>query len=148
VQAAALVQEALAGQKKPRCLLSQPAMLEGADHGRTTQPGVMRDLLAKADAYEKEPGINVVSIQVGFTWSDMPYTGPSIAVSHEPGAEARARTICGALIDEIWRRRGETLAARTGGYSSIADGIAAARAKSDKPGPLVLADGTDNPGGG
>ena len=65
MQAAALVQEAMEGKKKPRCLLSQPAMLEGAEHGRTTQPGVMRDLLAKADAYEKEPGINVVSIQVG-----------------------------------------------------------------------------------
>src|SRR6478736_1098264 len=44
VQAAALVQEVLEGKKTPRCLLSQPAMLEGADHGRTTQPGVMRDL--------------------------------------------------------------------------------------------------------
>ncbi len=106
VQAAALVKEVLDGRKTPGCLLSQPAMLEGADHGRTTQPGEMRDLLAKADAYEKEPGINVVSIQVGFTWSDMPYTGPSIAVSHEPEAEARARAICRALVDEIWRRRG------------------------------------------
>ena len=144
VQAAALVQEALAGKKKPRCLLSQPAMLEGADHGRTTQPGVMRDLLARADEYEKEPGINVVSIQVGFTWSDMPYTGPSIAVSHEPIAEARAKEIARLMIDEIWRRRDEMSA----DYRSVADGVAAARAKSDKKGPLVLADGTDNPGGG
>jgi len=144
VQAAALVQEALAGQKKPRCLLSQPAMLEGADHGRTTQPGVMRDLLARADEYEKEPGINVVSIQVGFTWSDMPYTGPSIAVSHEPIAEARAKEIARLMIDEIWRRRDEMSA----DYRSVADGVAAARAKGDKKGPLVLADDTDNPGGG
>jgi len=144
VQAAALVQEALTGKKKPRCLISQPAMLEGADHGRTTQPGVMRDLLAKADEYEKEPGIDVVSIQAGFTWSDIPYTGPSIAVAHEPGAEARAREVARLMIDEIWRRRDET----TTGYRPIADGIAAARSKSDKPGPLVLADGTDNPGGG
>jgi len=144
VQAAALVQEALAGQKKPRCLLSQPAMLEGADHGRTTQPGVMRDLLARADEYEKEPGINVVSIQVGFTWSDMPYTGPSIAVSYEPTAEARAKEIARLMIDDIWRRRDEMSA----DYRSVADGVAAARAKGDKKGPLVLADGTDNPGGG
>ena len=93
VQAAALVQEAMEGKKKPRCLLVQPAMLEGADHGRTTQPGLMRDLLAKADAFEKEPGINVVSIQAGFTWADIPYTGPSIAVSYEPAAEARAKAI-------------------------------------------------------
>jgi microcystin degradation protein MlrC len=146
VQAAALVQEAMAGKKKPRCLLVQPAMLEGADHGRTTQPGQMRDLLAKADAYETESGINVVSIQVGFTWSDIPYTGPSIAVSHEPGAEGRAKAIALALIDEIWRRRDETF--KTTAYTSVPDGIAAAKAGTGKKGPLVIADGTDNPGGG
>lgn len=144
IQAAALVQEAMEGRKKPRCLLVQPAMLEGADHGRTTQPGLMRELLAKADTYEKEPGINVVSIQVGFTWSDIPYTGPSIAVSHEAGAEARAKAIAQALIDEIWKRRDES----SSDYRSIADGIAAARAGAGKKGPLVIADGTDNPGGG
>ena len=107
VQAAALVQEAMEGGKKPRCLLVQPAMLEGAEHGRTTQPGLMLDLLAKADSFEKEPGIDVVSIQAGFTWADIPYTGPSVAVSHEPAAATRARAIAHELIDEIWRRRDE-----------------------------------------
>src|SRR5258707_11447109 len=139
VQAAALCQAAMDGQKKPRCLLVQPAMLEGADHGRTTQPGQMRDLLAKADGFEKEPGINVVSIQAGFTWSDIPYTGPSVAVSHEPSAEARARAIARELVDDIWRRRDEMAAA----YRPIADGIPAPRAGARKKGPLVIADGTD-----
>ena len=145
VQAAALVQEAMAGRKQPRCLLVQPAMLEGAEHGRTTAPGLMLDLLAKADAFEGEPGIYVVSIQAGFTWADIPYTGPSVAVSHEPGAEARARAIAQELIDEMWHRREE--GAKTF-YRPIADGIAAARAGAGKKGPLVIADGTDNPGGG
>jgi microcystin degradation protein MlrC len=145
VQAAALVQEAMEGKKKPRCLLVQPAMLEGAEHGRTTQPGLMLDLLAKADTFEKEPGINVVSIQAGFTWADIPYTGPSVAVSHEPAAEARAKAIAHELIDEIWRRRDEGAAKY---YSPLSDGIAAARAGAGKKGPLVIADGTDNPGGG
>ncbi|MBS0547594.1 MAG: M81 family metallopeptidase [Proteobacteria bacterium] len=144
IQAAALVQAAMEGKKKPRCLLVQPAMLEGADHGRTTQPGLMRELLAQADGYEKEAGIDVVSIQVGFTWSDIPYTGPSIAVSHEPGAEPRAKAIAAALIDEIWKRRDES----SSDYRPIAEGIAAAKAGAGKKGPLVLADGTDNPGGG
>jgi microcystin degradation protein MlrC len=144
VQAAALVQEAMEGKKKPRCLLVQPAMLEGADHGRTTQPGLMRELLAKADGYEKEEGINVVSIQAGFTWSDIPFTGPSIAVSHEPGKEARAKAIAQAMVDEIWKRRDES----SSDYRPIAEGIAAAKAGAGKKGPLVLADGTDNPGGG
>ena len=144
VQAAALVQEALEGRKKPRCLLVQPAMLEGADHGRTTQPGLMRDLLAKADAFEKESGINVVSIQAGFTWADIPYTGPSVAVSHEPAAEARAKQVAAAILDEIWKRRDES----SSDYRPISDAIAAARAGVGEKGPLVVADGTDNPGGG
>ncbi len=144
VQAAALAQAAMEGKKKPRCLLIQPAMLEGADHGRTTQPGQMRDLLAKADKYETESGINVVSIQAGFTWSDIPWTGPSIAVSYEPEAEARAKAISRELLDDVWKRRDES----SSDYRSVAEGIAAARAGSDKKGPLVLADGTDNPGGG
>jgi microcystin degradation protein MlrC len=146
VQAAALVQEAMVGEKQPCCLLVQPAMLEGADHGRTTYPGQMRDMLAKAERFEKEPGINVVSIQAGFTWSDIPYTGPSVAVSFEPAAEARARAIAADLTDEIWRRKGEMKS----GYQPVPDGIAAARegAKAGQKGPLVLADGTDNPGGG
>jgi microcystin degradation protein MlrC len=145
VQAAALVQEAMAGRKKPRCLLVQPAMLEGAEHGRTTAPGLMLDLLAKADRFEGEPGIDVVSIQAGFTWADIPYTGPSVAVSHEPGAEARARAIAHELIDDMWQRREE---GRRYFYRPVADGIAAARAGAGLQGPLVIADGTDNPGGG
>ena len=144
VQAAALVQEALEGKKKPRCLLVQPAMLEGADHGRTTQPGLMRDLLARADAFEKQPGINVVSIQAGFTWADIPYTGPSVAVSYEPAAEARAKAVAAAMLDEIWKRRDES----SSDYRPISDAIAAAKAGVGKQGPLVVADGTDNPGGG
>jgi microcystin degradation protein MlrC len=48
------------------------------------------------------------------------------------------------LIDDIWRRRGEMVS----GYRPVADGIAAAKAGAGKKGPLVLADGTDNPGGG
>ena len=144
VQAAALVQEALEGRKKPHCLLVQPAMLEGADHGRTTQPGLMRDLLARADAFEKEPGINVVSIQAGFTWADIPYTGPSVAVSFEPAAGARARAVAAAMLDEIWKRRDES----SSDYRPISDAMAAAKAGVGKQGPLVVADGTDNPGGG
>ena len=144
VQAAALVQEALEGRKKPKCLLVQPAMLEGADHGRTTQPGLMRDLLARADAFEKEPGINVVSVQAGFTWADIPYTGPSVAVSYEPAAEARAKAVAAAMLDEIWKRRDEN----SSDYRPISDAIAAAKAGVGKAGPLVVADGTDNPGGG
>jgi len=46
----------------------------------------------------------------------------------------------------MWKRRDEGARSQ---YRPVADGIAAARAGADKgQGPLVLADGTDNPGGG
>jgi microcystin degradation protein MlrC len=107
VQAAALVQAAMDGKKKPRCLLVQPAMLEGADHGRTTQPGLMRDLLAKADATRRSRAS---------TWSASRRASPGRHSLYRPvdrgepraGAEARAAAIARELIDEIWRRRDES----------------------------------------
>ena len=123
-QAAQLVEDALQGRKSPRCLLVQPAMLTGAE------------------AFEKQPGLNVVSIQVGFTWSDIQWAGPSIAVSHEPGAEDAAAQAAEALIAEMWARRTEF----SSSYRSIDEAVTAARRGGDRP--LVLAEGTDNPGGG
>ncbi len=144
-QAAALVQSIMEGKtQKPQCLVLQPACMVGADHGRTTQPGPMRDLLARADAFEKEPGINVVSIQAGFMPSDIPNVGPSVAVSYEPGAETRAHEIARLLCQEIWDRRAE----ETVHLMSVEDAIARARSHDGSKGPLVIADGTDNPGGG
>jgi microcystin degradation protein MlrC len=143
-QAAALVDLALDGKAQPRVVIVQPATLDGADHGRTVQPGPMRDLLALAEGYEKEEGIHVVSIQAGFTPADIEWAGPSVAVTHEPGKSARAREIAETLAREIWRRRAEVTVA----YRSIDDVMAAVRADDGKGGPLVVADGTDNPGGG
>lgn len=143
-QAAALVDRMLEGKAKAQTLIVQPPAISGADHGRTVQPGPMRDLLAMADAFEKEAGIHVVSIQAGFTPADIEWTGPSVAVSHEPEKAERARAIAEELSREIWRRRKEETVA----YRSIAEVMAAVKADDGKGGPLVVADGTDNPGGG
>ncbi|HEX2885588.1 M81 family metallopeptidase [Vineibacter terrae] len=143
-QAAALVQSLMEGKTQASCLVLQPACMVGADHGRTTQPGPMRDLLAKADAFEREPGINVVSVQAGFMPSDIPNVGPSIAVSFAPGAEARAQEIARQLCQEIWDRRAE----ETVHLMSVDAAVARAKAHDATRGPLVIADGTDNPGGG
>jgi microcystin degradation protein MlrC len=104
----------------------------------------MRDLLAKAEAFEKEPGIDVVSVQAGFMPSDIANVGPSIAVSYQPGAEARAREIARQLCQEIWDRRAE----ETVHLLSVDEAVARARTHDPAKGPLVIADGTDNPGGG
>ena len=84
VQAAALVQEAMAGRKKPRCLLVQPAMLEGAEHGPTTHPGQILELKSKEDKYQNEPG-SVVAV---VTATVVGCTGPNTSAVMVPLARS------------------------------------------------------------
>ena len=143
-QAARLLDQIVAGETKAQCLLAQPPTLLGADHGRTVQPGPMRDLLAAAEGFERENGIHVVSIQAGFMPADIEWAGPSVAVAHDPSRANRAQEIANELSREIWRRRNE----ETIVYRTIADVMRAVKADPGTGGPLVVADGTDNPGGG
>jgi microcystin degradation protein MlrC len=142
-QAAALLDRIVAASAKAQTVLVQPPTLVGADHGRTVQPGPMRDLLAMAERFEQEQGIHVASIQAGFMPADIEWAGPSVAVSHDPARADRARAIANELSREIWRRRDE----ETITYRSIDEAMRAVKADPGG-GPLVIADGTDNPGGG
>ena len=128
VQAAALVQAAMEGKKKPRCLLVQPAMLEGAEHGRTTQPGLMLDLLAKADSVREGAGHqrrqHPGGLHLGRHSLHRPLDRGEPRARRPRRAPRRSRA---ELIDEIWRRREEGGEAD---YRPIADGIAAAKARA------------------
>jgi len=143
-QAADLLARILTGSTKSQCVLAQPPTLLGADHGRTVQPGPMRDLLAMAEEFERENGIHVVSIQAGFMPADIEWAGPSVAVAHDPARAERAGAIAGELSREIWRRRNE----ETIVYRTVADVVRTVKADPGTGGALVIADGTDNPGGG
>jgi len=144
LQAAALVHEAMQGRIRPQGLMRQPATLSGTGEGRTTEPGPMTELLALAEAFEREPGIHVVSVQAGFMPSDIPNVGPSVAVSHEPWALARAEAIARAMAQAIWDRRHR----HNTPMWTVEQAVAKALAHDAATGPLVIADGTDNPGGG
>jgi microcystin degradation protein MlrC len=67
-----------------------------------------------------------------------------VAVSYQPGFEKRAQDIARQLCQEIWDRRAE----ETVQLASVDAAIARAKAHDATKGPLVIADGTDNPGGG
>lgn len=143
-QAATLVQATMQGRIRPQGLMRQPATLSGTAEGRTTEPGPMTELLALAEAFEREPGIHVVSVQAGFMPSDIPNVGPSVAVSHEPWALARAEAIAQAMAQAIWDRRHR----HNTPMWTVEQAVAKALAHDGATGPLVIADGTDNPGGG
>src|SRR5262249_50826621 len=85
----------------------------------------------------------VVSICAGFTRANVRDVGPSVTVTTN-GASPRGRAIAESLMDFAWETREEN----TAKLLPIAQVIDLAR--KGKPGdkPLVVADYTDNPGGG
>jgi microcystin degradation protein MlrC len=143
-QAADLLARTMAGEIKPRSVVARRPTLDGVDHGRTTVPGgPMLEILRRAEIFEKESDVRVVSVHAGFGWADIAEAGPSVSVSGDADP-ARLRAIAEGLMDEVWRTR-ET---STLELLSVPEAMAAAKRPGATGKPLVLADFTDNPGGG
>lgn len=142
-QAAALMKRTLDGEIRPQAVVVNRPTLLGFDGGKTTIEGVMTEALRRADAFEKEPGILVVSVHAGFTRSNIRDAGPSVAVTHD-GQPERARAIADALMDYCWENRANSSTQRT----TVGEAVSIARRPDASGKPLVLADYTDNPGGG
>jgi microcystin degradation protein MlrC len=146
VEAGELLARALRGEIGPRTLVRGGPQLDGADHGRS-QTGPMVELLARADRHMREPGILVVNVQAGFPWADIRDVGPSIAVTYDEnidGADARAAAIAEQMMRFVWETRHEKSVALLSPEAALAR---CGRGQYDGR-PVVLADFSDNPGGG
>lgn len=141
--AARLLEAAMQGKIRPRTLRVHLPMLDEANAGRTDVPETAA-LYTRAAAHEAEPGILAVSVNAGFCEADILEAGPTVLVTCDQGAEARAGQIAAGLAQTIWDQRGavsnEFLSPAAA--AGIACGFDAAR------GPLVIADYADNPGAG
>ncbi len=160
-QGGALLERAMRGEIKPRCVLAQRAQMEGVDHGRTA--GVPADspmlrLLRDADGVEASGEALVVSLQAGFSMSDIHDIGPSVAVTIDAKSDAdvaKGQQIAERFADVVWETRDyDSLASW---LVPVADAVERARATAAETaaetaakagGPLVIADYADNPGGG
>lgn len=142
-QAADLLHRAMAGEIKPRTLRAHRAMLEEVNGGRTDR-GPMLDRIAKAVAYETEPGVHAVSINAGFGNADIKHVGPTVLVTYEAGDPRPHRVFADAIADDIWDKR--FLELNT--YLTVEEAAARGKAHDGNAGPLVIADYADNPGGG
>jgi microcystin degradation protein MlrC len=119
-----------------------------------TGDGPMRALLDQVRVLESEPGILSISLIHGFPWSDTEDTGAAVMVlfesRREPGAAVRAAQIAAQVANAFFALRS------LGGKSmlSVRDAVTACLAArdagdaADAGGLVVLADGSDNPGGG
>jgi microcystin degradation protein MlrC len=141
-QGAELLERAMRGEIRPKTVIARRPMLYGLDHGRT-QRGPMAELIARGEALEQKGEALVVSICAGFSRANIRDVGPSVTVTVDDGAE-EGQAIAEEFMDYAWETRDYT----TVKLLSVAEAVALAR--QGKPGdkPLVVADYTDNPGGG
>ncbi|KAB2855280.1 MAG: M81 family metallopeptidase, partial [Bauldia sp.] len=141
-QAGDIMQRAMMGEIRPRTLRAHRPMLDEINGGRT-DIGPMIDRIAKAIAYEQEPGVFAVSVNAGFGNADVKDVGPTVTVTYE-GNEARHRAFAESIADDIWNKRFEVL----NNYMPVEEAAAIAKAYVRTKGPIIIADYADNPGGG
>lgn len=133
------------GGSRPRTLKQSVPML--GIMGTTEEP--MRSFVRRMQDCERQPGIVSVSAMHGFPWSDTPYTSAAMLVVYDavhPGADEAAGRLARELSLEFFSLRGSSPAKRV----PIEEALDAAELESRRIGdrPVVIADGSDNPGGG
>jgi microcystin degradation protein MlrC len=145
-QGAELLERAMQGEVKPKTVIARRPMMYGLDWGRT-QRGPMAELIARGEALEQSGEALAVSICAGFALANIYDVGPSVTVTVDMArGEARphGQAVAEEFMDHAWATRDFT----TVHMLSVAEAVA--RAKEGQPAdkPLVVADFTDNPGGG
>jgi microcystin degradation protein MlrC len=145
-QGADLLERAMRGAIRPHTVIARRPMLHGLDWGRT-QKGPMAELIARGGALEAAGDVLVASVCAGFPLADIGDVGPSVTVTVDllrGDSAAHGQRVAEAFMDHAWATRDFT----TVTMLSVAEAVA--RAREGKPGdkPLIIADYTDNPGGG
>ena len=141
-RAAAVLRDAMDGKIRPRCVVARRAMIDGVNHGRS-QDGPMVELVRRSLEFGEEPGILDVCVNAGFPWADIEMAGPSVTVTHDDAPE-RARAIAEDMMDLAWDERANV----TVPLLSVDEAMARVVALGAGNKPVILADFSDNPGGG
>jgi microcystin degradation protein MlrC len=141
-QGAELLERAMRGEIRPLTVIARRPMLYGLDHGRT-QRGPMAELIARGEALEQGGDALVVSICAGFSRANIHDVGPSVTVTVD-GNTPRGQAIAEEFMDYSWATRDFT----TVKLLPVAEAVALAGRGAPGDKPLVVADYTDNPGGG
>ncbi len=125
------------GRIRPVAALADPRMI-GVIH-TTREPG--RGLVDRIKALEGRDGVLSISLVHGFPWGDVPDMGSKVLV-YTDGDANQAQALASRLADELFGLREDLVAP----YPDIDVALDAALAFDG--GPVVLADGADNAGGG
>ena len=143
LQAGNILQRAMAGEARPVTLRASLPML-GETTGGRTDIGPMLEWLARARAHEaQEPDVFAVSLNAGFSHADIAEVGPSVLVTCQGDVEQH-QAFADSLADAMWDARFTTLT----DYLTVQQAAARSVAWLAGRAPLVVADYSDNPGGG
>jgi len=140
MEAARMMAQAIAGKIKPALAFRKLPMLIGPPRQCTLIPP-MADVFKIAHRMERLPGVLAVTVSGGFPFSDIKDAGASVAVITD-GNLGLAGKLADKLAGEIWKRREQFRVKLTPLKEAIAHAL------KTRKGPVVLADGSDNPGGG
>jgi len=139
VEGARLLGDMLAGRLSPAMAYRQlPLITMPPKQCTIIEP--MRSLLAFAHELEARPGIANVTLAMGFPFADIHDAGVSVLVTADSD-QALAEATADEMAAAIWARRDDFTVRLT----PVAEAIEYARTHE---GLTVLADGSDNPGGG
>ncbi len=125
------------GRVKPAAALVDCHMIVTMHTSR--QPA--RGFVDRIQALEGKDGVLSISVAHGFPWGNVPGMGTKLLV-YTDGEFAKAQSLAKSLCAELVHMR-EALAAPTPPIDAALD-----EALAVSNGPVVLADGADNPGGG
>ena len=140
VEAAELMTKMSQGQIKPVMALVKPPMttVKQASSNRPT-----RDFMERLKELERSPRILTASMSMGFNYADVEESGMGFLVVTDNDA-ALAQREADALSKEAWTRRREFIPH----IPDIPEAVDQAIELEKKGRPVVIADTSDNPGGG
>lgn len=128
---------AAAGRVRPTVGVADCAMISIVH--TTRQPA--RGFIDRLQALEGRDGVLSISLTHGFPWGDVADMGTKVFV-YTDGNPAQAQALARRLADELVAMR-DALQPEQPGIDEALD-----QALATPSGPVVLADGADNPGGG
>jgi len=140
LEAAQIIISILQDGLKPTMVIKRLPMLTSPPKQCTFRPP-MKDFIDLAHQVESEEGIMNVTISGGFPFADIRDAGVSVVVTTDDNPKLAAGEV-EEIADQIWHRRNEFEITLT----SVKEAIQYAKETND--GPVILADGSDNPGGG
>ena len=140
IEALNLIADTAAGKVKPTTAYRQLPLLTTPPLQCTLrQP--MQQLMERLHSIESEEGVLTATLSMGFAFADIHDAGVSILVATD-GDASLAESKAQAFADEVWQQR----KAFDINLTPVRDVLRYVR--EEATGLVVLADGSDNPGGG